>query len=147
MSHKADHQSHGLLCGLDKRAGTPGMKFKAVADADDFPGRDPLERLSYAAASGVAYASGTQAPDVALEQQKMEWCDVMLWVFPLWCAAPPLAAGPRWPADAAGLSVPGHSRMSPLPAVAACKAWAGVCLAAAWPPDGEAQGACHDRNS
>lgn len=60
------------------------MKFKAVADAEDFPSRDATERLVYHRASGDAYAAGTQRDDVAQEQEKLLWADVVVLQFPLW---------------------------------------------------------------
>jgi len=60
------------------------MKWKAVADADDFPERDNSQPLNYEAASGEAYRSGTQAPDVAAEQEKLLWADAVILQFPLW---------------------------------------------------------------
>ncbi len=60
------------------------MKWKASADAEDFPGRDPGERLVYHRASGEAYHGGTQSPDVAAEQAKLLWADAVILQFPLW---------------------------------------------------------------
>jgi NAD(P)H dehydrogenase (quinone) len=61
------------------------MKWKASADADDFPARsDPAAPLSYERASKEAFATGTQAPEVAEEQRKMLWADVVVLQFPLW---------------------------------------------------------------
>ena len=60
------------------------MRFKAVADADDFPARDAAERLVYHHASGVAYATGAQSPDIAAEQAKLLWAEVIVLQFPLW---------------------------------------------------------------
>ncbi len=60
------------------------MRWKAVADGDDFPERDPAERLAYARASKQAFADGTQAPEVAAEQAKLLWCDAAIFQFPLW---------------------------------------------------------------
>ena len=48
-----------------------GMKFKAVADHEDFPDRDAEERLVYHRASGDAYHGNTQSPDVRAEQDKL----------------------------------------------------------------------------
>lgn len=60
------------------------MRFKAVADADDFPQRDPRPRLRYAVESRAAYDGGTQAPDVVEEQRKLLDCDALVLQFPLW---------------------------------------------------------------
>src|SRR3982074_1190103 len=47
------------------------MKWKAVADADDFPERDKSLPLEYMAASGEAYENGTQSKDIAPELEKL----------------------------------------------------------------------------
>lgn len=60
------------------------MGFKAQADADDFPARDPVARLVYHHASGEAYASGRQRADIAQEQEKLLWAEVVVLQFPLW---------------------------------------------------------------
>lgn len=61
-----------------------GMKWKAVFDADDFPVRANMDRLSFIMESGHAYASGHQAPDVAAEQRKLLTADAVILQFPLW---------------------------------------------------------------
>lgn len=60
------------------------MGWKASADGDDFPGREPGARLSYARASGEAFAGGGQGADVAAEQAKLLWADAVILQFPLW---------------------------------------------------------------
>jgi NAD(P)H dehydrogenase (quinone) len=60
------------------------MRFKAVADGDDFPARETAERLTYHRASGEAFAAGTQSPDIAAEQHKLLWADIVVLQFPLW---------------------------------------------------------------
>jgi NAD(P)H dehydrogenase (quinone) len=60
------------------------MSWKAVADGDDFPARDATAPLNYARASGEAFASGAQSPDVAKEQRKLLWADVVVLQFPMW---------------------------------------------------------------
>lgn len=60
------------------------MRFKAVADAGDFPGRDPDERLIYHRAQGEAYSQGSQSDDIREEQEKLLWADVVVLQFPLW---------------------------------------------------------------
>ncbi len=61
------------------------MKWKAVADAGDFPGRSDEEGpLNYARASKQAFAAGEQSPDVVEEQRKLLWADVVVLQFPLW---------------------------------------------------------------
>ena len=60
------------------------MKWKAVADGDDFPDRDPGFPLDYGVASGEAYRAGKQAMDIAEEQKKLVWADTVIFQFPLW---------------------------------------------------------------
>lgn len=60
------------------------MGWKAVADRDDFPARDRDAQLNYAVASKDAYANGSQSPDVAEEQRKLLWADVVVLQFPFW---------------------------------------------------------------
>jgi NAD(P)H dehydrogenase (quinone) len=61
-----------------------GMGFKAVADGRDFAERDLGSRLVYHAESGQAYASGTQAADIAAEQAKLLAADAVILQFPVW---------------------------------------------------------------
>jgi NAD(P)H dehydrogenase (quinone) len=60
------------------------MKWKAVADGDDFPDRDSSLPLDYGAASGEAYRNEAQSPDIAAEQEKLLWADAVIFQFPLW---------------------------------------------------------------
>ena len=60
------------------------MKWKAVADAGDFPERDLSLPLHYVTASGEAYEDGTQSRDIAEEQEKLKWADAVVFQFPLW---------------------------------------------------------------
>lgn len=60
------------------------MKWKAVADADDFPEREVSLPLDYMIASGEAYENGTQTKDVAEEQEKLRWADAVVFQFPVW---------------------------------------------------------------
>jgi NAD(P)H dehydrogenase (quinone) len=61
-----------------------GMQWKAVFDAHDFPSRADPDRLSFIAESGHSYATGRQATDIALEQQKLLAADAVILQFPLW---------------------------------------------------------------
>lgn len=63
-----------------------GMKWKAVADEDDFPQREKVtgEKLNYALESAKAFASGTQSADISAEQEKLLWADVVILQFPIW---------------------------------------------------------------
>jgi NAD(P)H dehydrogenase (quinone) len=61
-----------------------GMKWKAVADADDFPSRKDSSPLNLMLASGEAYTTGTQSEDITAEQEKLLWADAIVFQFPLW---------------------------------------------------------------
>lgn len=65
------------------------MRWKAVADALDFPARDVAEPLNYSFASLHAYLTGTQSPDIVEEQRKLLWADAIVLQFPLWWHGPP----------------------------------------------------------
>lgn len=60
------------------------MRWKAVADANDFRDRETPDRLFYGRESKHAYFGGTQSADVAAEQQKLLWADAVILQFPLW---------------------------------------------------------------
>jgi NAD(P)H dehydrogenase (quinone) len=60
------------------------MRWKAVADGDDFTDTEPGRRLVYAASSWNGFKKGTQTPDVAAEQAKLMWADTIVIQFPLW---------------------------------------------------------------
>lgn len=59
------------------------MKWKAVADAEDFPEREKSLPLEYMSASGEAYQNGTQAKEIAAEQEKLIWADAVIFQFPI----------------------------------------------------------------
>src|SRR5579859_4369375 len=61
------------------------MGWKATVDAADFLDRDadgPLVPIE--GASAHAYATGTQAADIAAEQSKLLRADLLILQFPLW---------------------------------------------------------------
>lgn len=60
------------------------MRWKAALDTDDFPDRDTSRPLNLGKESGHAFATGTQTADVAAEQRKLLWADVLILQFPLW---------------------------------------------------------------
>ncbi|GIL39162.1 NAD(P)H-dependent oxidoreductase [Roseiterribacter gracilis] len=60
------------------------MGWDAVADRNDFTAPVNPDRLHYAAESKHAFASGTQTPDITVEQQKLLWADAVLLTFPMW---------------------------------------------------------------
>jgi len=65
------------------------MDFKAVADAGDFPQREPDARLVYHRESEVGYKAGQLLPDVAREIENLKWAEVVVFQFPLWWFGPP----------------------------------------------------------
>jgi NAD(P)H dehydrogenase (quinone) len=60
------------------------MKFKAVADADDFLERRDRFFLKRQAEEKAAAELGTLAHDILVEQQKLKDCDLLILQFPLW---------------------------------------------------------------
>jgi NAD(P)H dehydrogenase (quinone) len=65
------------------------MEWKAVYDAKDFPERKDSPPLNYDKASREAFETGTQAADIAEEQRKLLWADVVILQFPMWWYAMP----------------------------------------------------------
>jgi NAD(P)H dehydrogenase (quinone) len=53
------------------------MKWKALVDADDFPGQDMDGRLRVMAVSERATLAGRLSPDIAAEQEKVRWSDAV----------------------------------------------------------------------
>jgi NAD(P)H dehydrogenase (quinone) len=60
------------------------MGWRSEADGRDFPARPKDEVLRYPAASKAAFASGTQAPEIAEEQRKLLAADAVILQFPFW---------------------------------------------------------------
>ena len=60
------------------------MKWKPAIDANDTLARVDLARFDVAMESLRAFTSGTQSPDIALEQDKLRWADAVILQFPLW---------------------------------------------------------------
>ncbi|MGN8113982.1 NAD(P)H-dependent oxidoreductase [Labrys sp. 22185] len=60
------------------------MNWKAVYDADDFPERADVRRLSFIDESRHAHKNGFQTPDVVAEQNKLLAADAVILKFPLW---------------------------------------------------------------
>lgn len=65
------------------------MRFKAVADAEDFPARAAGTRLVYHRESEQAYKNGQLTPEVSRELEKLTWAEVVVFQFPLWWFGPP----------------------------------------------------------
>lgn len=60
------------------------MKWKAVLDADDSLDAPAGPRFDPSLDSGRAFDTGRQSRDIALEQDKLRWADVLILQFPLW---------------------------------------------------------------
>ncbi len=70
------------------------MKFKAVADADDFLERANPNYLVYAMEQRAAYKNGTLAPDIMAELEKVKWADLIIFNFPIyWYSMPAIMKG------------------------------------------------------
>ena len=60
------------------------MKFKAVADGEDFLERRDKHYLKRQMEEKVAVELGTLAHDITIEQKKLLDCDLLILQFPLW---------------------------------------------------------------
>ncbi len=70
------------------------MGFNPVAGAEDFRQRHDPDYLVYALEQRHAYETGTLAPDLAAEVEKVKACDLLLLNFPLfWFSAPAILKG------------------------------------------------------
>lgn len=59
------------------------MGWRATVEASDF-GSSAASPLSVINDSGAAYEGGTLAPEIAAEQEKLDWADTVILNFPLW---------------------------------------------------------------
>lgn len=70
------------------------MRFKAIADADDFNSRKNTDYLVYALEQRHGYESATIVPDILAEIEKLKWADVLLLSFPIfWFSTPAILKG------------------------------------------------------
>lgn len=60
------------------------MKWNAVLDAGDNTAAAPGARFDASQDSKAAFEAGTQSADIAREQDKLRWADVVIMQFPLW---------------------------------------------------------------
>lgn len=60
------------------------MQWKAALDADDNTACRPDTRFDPSLDSKHAFENGTQAADIAREQDKLRWADALVLQFPLW---------------------------------------------------------------
>jgi hypothetical protein len=61
-----------------------GMRFDPVSDRRNFASVKNAEFFKQQIEEMHATEVGGFAPDVEAELRKMEWCDLMIWQFPLW---------------------------------------------------------------
>jgi NAD(P)H dehydrogenase (quinone) len=61
-----------------------GMGWKAVLDTEDFPRRNSNQRFDPSGDSKEAFFAGTQTADIAAEQDKLRWADLVIFQFPMW---------------------------------------------------------------
>lgn len=70
------------------------MRFNPVASADDFGARSNPDYLVYALEQRKGYESGTLAPDIAAEVEKVKWADLIIFNFPIyWYSMPAIMKG------------------------------------------------------
>ncbi len=70
------------------------QRFNPVASAADFGDRADPDYLVYALEQRHGYETGTLAPDIAAEIEKLKRCDLLLLTFPLfWFSVPAILKG------------------------------------------------------
>ncbi|KUE86325.1 NAD(P)H dehydrogenase [Cupriavidus necator] len=70
------------------------MKWKAVADQDDFCSRANADYLVYALEQRHGYENETLAPDILAELEKLDWADLVIFNFPIyWFSMPAILKG------------------------------------------------------
>lgn len=70
------------------------MHWNPVASAADFQARSNPDYLVYALEQREAVKSGSLAPDIAAELDKLLWADLLILNFPLfWCSVPAMLKG------------------------------------------------------
>jgi NAD(P)H dehydrogenase (quinone) len=60
------------------------MKFDPVSDRRNFISTKDAEYFKQQIEELYATEMGSFAPEIEAEMQKLEWCDLMIWQFPLW---------------------------------------------------------------
>jgi NAD(P)H dehydrogenase (quinone) len=70
------------------------MNFNPVAAATDFKNRSNPDYLVYALEQRHGYETGTLAPDILEEIEKLLWCDLLILNFPIfWFSTPAILKG------------------------------------------------------
>ncbi|NLP52503.1 NAD(P)H-dependent oxidoreductase [Bacillus sp. RO1] len=65
------------------------MSFKAVADGNDFSVRKNPNQLNYLMEQMNASKEKSFSPDILLEQEKLEWADLIIFQYPIWWTETP----------------------------------------------------------
>ena len=65
------------------------MSFNPVSDRRNFSSVKDSTYFKQQVEEMYATTCGGFAPEVEVEMQKVEWCDLMIWQFPLWWFGPP----------------------------------------------------------
>lgn len=60
------------------------MKFDPVSGKNNFTSLENPAFFKQQMEELHATATGAFVPDIVTEQEKLEWCDLMIWQFPLW---------------------------------------------------------------
>ncbi|MBU3599863.1 NAD(P)H-dependent oxidoreductase [Polynucleobacter sp. 30F-ANTBAC] len=70
------------------------MNWNPVASSNDFEVRSQPDYLVYALEQREAYKSGKISPDIQAEIDKLKWCDVLIFNFPMyWFSVPAILKG------------------------------------------------------
>ena len=70
------------------------MKWNPVASSDDFGVRSQPDYLVYALEQRESYKSGQLSPDIQAEIEKLKWCDLLIFNFPMyWFSVPAILKG------------------------------------------------------
>ena len=70
------------------------MNWNPVASGDDFEVRSQPDYFVYALEQRESYKSGTTSPDIQTEIDKLKWCDVLIFNFPMyWFSVPAILKG------------------------------------------------------
>jgi NAD(P)H dehydrogenase (quinone) len=70
------------------------MKWNPVASGDDFEFRSQPDYLVYALEQRASYKSGQLSPDILAEIEKLKWCDLLIFNFPMyWFSVPAIMKG------------------------------------------------------
>lgn len=70
------------------------MNWNPVASSNDFEVRSQPDYLVYALEQRESYKSGKISPDIQVEIDKLKWCDVLIFNFPMyWFSVPAILKG------------------------------------------------------